>query len=165
MLRGELINLLKEMPIFGGLKEDTLSFILDQCPEISVLRDEYFFQEDDRATSMYVLRQGRVVVLKSWLGRQCMLRELMSGDCFGEMALIDLYPRSAAVKALEDCVAMELSAETFFELYRKDLEAFSLIYMNIAREISRRLRDADEKLFTAAMENKVDESEAVLKSI
>jgi len=63
------------------------------------------------------------------------------------MALLDLFPRSASVLALAPCTAIELSTATLYKLYETHLEQFALIQMNIARELSRRLRAADERLF------------------
>jgi CRP-like cAMP-binding protein len=100
---------------------------------------------------MFVLEEGRVAVLKRWQGANCLLRNLERGDCFGEMALLDLSPRSASVRAVEDCAAIELSAASLYQLYKKDLEQFAMIEMNMGREVSRRLRESDERLFRARM--------------
>jgi CRP-like cAMP-binding protein len=88
-----------------------------------------------------------VAVVKRWQGVDHHLRHLGPGDCFGEMALIDMSPRSASVIALEDCSALRLTNADLHRVYQADLEQFALIQMNIARELSRRLRIANERLF------------------
>ncbi len=75
------------------------------------------------------------------------MANLHEGDCFGEMSLIDLGPRTASVLAIEDCSAIKLSNVNILKIYQKDLEQFTLIQMNIGREISRRLRHMDEVIF------------------
>ncbi len=75
------------------------------------------------------------------------MRLLGEGDCFGETALADLFPRSASVMALEDCQAMEIPTQAVHELFQCDLEQFALLQTNIAREIGRRLRQSDSALF------------------
>jgi CRP/FNR family transcriptional regulator, cyclic AMP receptor protein len=139
------------MPIFGGIREDILKLILISSPLVSVPKGEFFFQESDEADSMFVLEQGRVAVLKFWQGQQHLLRNLEKGDCFGEMALMDLFPRSASVVALEDCTAIQLSTVSLHRVYEQDLEQFAMIQMNMGREVSRRLREMDERLFRARM--------------
>jgi CRP-like cAMP-binding protein len=52
---------------------------------------------------------------------------------------------------VEDCVAIELSSAHLMRLYEHDLEQFALIQMNLAREMSRRLRQTDEMLFRTRM--------------
>src|SRR4029079_1301261 len=97
------------MPVCVGIGTDTLRFLLDLCPVVSVPANEFFFREHDQADSMFVLEAGKVAVLKSWRGQE-FLRILKDGDCFGEMALMDLLPRSASIRAVEDCTAIRLSA-------------------------------------------------------
>ena len=101
---------------------------------------------------MFVLETGKAAVLKSWRGQNYFLRTLKEGDCFGEMAVMDLGPRSASVRAIEDCAAIRLSAENLYQLYAQDLKQFTLIQMNMGRrEIYRRLFRSDNRLFSAAM--------------
>lgn len=147
----ESIDLLQAMPLFGGVSESSLRLLLGASRELVLPRGEFFFREHEPGTSMFVLRAGRVAIVKSWEGRSYLLRYLEPGDCFGEMALLDLYPRSASILAVADCAALELPTDSLHQLYLQDLEQFTLIFMNIGREISRRLRDADGRLFERAM--------------
>jgi len=145
------IEQLQRMPVFGALGEDTLHFLLDEAREVSLGAGQFFFREGDRAESMYVLEMGRVAVLKGWRGNEFLLHYLEAGDCFGEMALLDLFPRSASVQAAADCTAMELRCSDLHRLFERDAEQFALIQMNIGREISRRLRLVDDLLFRVRM--------------
>ena len=145
------IELLQGMPIFGAIREDVLRALLQQASVVAVPTGAYFFREGDMPGGMFVLEAGRAAVLKDWQGRHYKLHELGRGDCFGEMALMDLMPRSASVKALEDCSAIELRPDHLMGLYELDLEQFTLIQMNMGREVCRRLRAADERLFATEM--------------
>lgn len=146
------IQLLQRMPIFGAIQPKTLEVLLGETTGVQVPAGEYFFREGETAEAMFVLERGRVRVLKRWEGRDHALRDLGAGDCFGEMALIDLFPRSASVLALEDCSAIRLTSGDLYRVYETDMEQFALIQMNIARELSRRLRTADEWLFRTEIE-------------
>lgn len=141
------LQLLQQMPIFGGIREEVLRFLLSLCPIVSVAKGQFFFHENDEANSVFVLEAGRVAVLKHCNGQLQLLGILGQGDCFGEMALMDLRSRSADVVALEDCTAIELSSSSLHKLYEKDVEQFALIQMNMGREVSRRLRHMEEELF------------------
>lgn len=143
----ERLAILQNMPIFGGVREDILEFMLSDAPMRTFRRDEYFFREGDDAHSMFVLESGSAAVVKAWQGGAYLLRKLYAGDCFGEMSLIDFCPRSASVVALADSRAIELTKPNFFRVYRRDLEQFALIQMNMGREVSRRLRATDAMLF------------------
>jgi len=145
------IDLLQAMPIFGALRDDTLAYLLQGAREVCVPAQGWFFREGDAAASLFVLQAGGASVLKAWKGRQYPLRRLGPGDCFGEMALMDLLPRSASVRADEACRAIELGAGDLQRLAEHDLEQFALMQMNMGREVSRRLRETDELLFAAGM--------------
>ena len=145
------IELLQGMPIFGGVRANTLEFLLGLCPVESAPKNAFFFREGDQADSMFVLEAGQVAVLKSWRGQDHLLQTLKQGDCFGEMSVMDLCPRSASVRVVEDCTAIRISAANLYRVYSQDLKQFALIQMNMGREVSRRLREADNRLFRARM--------------
>jgi CRP/FNR family cyclic AMP-dependent transcriptional regulator len=141
------IQLLQRTPIFGAIQARTLDVLLRGTVNVEVPAGALFFREGDSANAMFVLESGRVSVMKRREGADHHLRDLSAGDCFGEMALIDMSPRSASVIALEDCSAIRLTNADLYRVYQSDLEQFALIQMNIARELSRRLRIANERLF------------------
>lgn len=141
------VKLLQSMPIFGGISKESLEFLVDHSNMVHLSPGDYFFREGDDAVSMFVLERGKVAITKQWNGKEHLLKQLSQGDCFGEMALLDLYPRSASVVAMEPSDAIELHSSILLKLYEHDLEQFTVIQMNIGREISRRLRAADKQLF------------------
>jgi CRP/FNR family cyclic AMP-dependent transcriptional regulator len=64
--------------------------------------------EDTVAQHLYIVKRGRVKVVKRSGGGEAVLGELGPGNLFGEMALIDHRPRSASVIAIEPTVCIEL---------------------------------------------------------
>ena len=144
-------EVLQNMPIFGGLREDALRVLLEQAHSVERRAGAWFFREGDPARSMFVLETGQAQVTKHWGGREFVLNSLQPGDCFGEMALMDLAPRSASVRAESDCRSMEFSTDDLLRLYEVDVEQFALIQMNIGREVCRRLRITDDLLFRERM--------------
>jgi CRP-like cAMP-binding protein len=151
MMHGR-IRLLRNTPIFGGVADPILALLLDRVTEVVVRKGEFFFREGDDGLSAFVLERGSVSILKNWEGKRYFLRHLQAGDCFGEVALMDFCHRSASVRADEDCVAIELSTSDLWQVAKRDFEQFTTIYMNMGRELCRRLRDADERLFRAKIE-------------
>lgn len=145
------IELLQGMPIFGGVRAETLEFLLPFCPVVSVAKNDYFFREGEEGDSMFVIEKGKAAVLKSWQGQDHVLQTMNAGDCFGEMAVMDFGARSASVRALEDCTAIQISVGNLYKVYTQDLKQFALIQMNMGREVCRRLRAADDQLFNVKM--------------
>lgn len=93
------VQLLQRMPVFGGVREDTLLCLLQQARLRRVPAGGFFFREGEQALFMYVLESGSVTVHKNWQERELVLGTLGQGDCFGEMALLDMSARSASVRA------------------------------------------------------------------
>ena len=140
------IDLLRKMPIFGGLNEPSLSALLREAESVTLAEDEYFFREGDPGGELFVLQSGAVEVEREFNGRSVTLGRLSEGDCFGEMALVDFRPRSASVRAAMTCDAIRISLDVLRSLYRTDVEQYAMIMMNMGREVSRRLRVADDRI-------------------
>ncbi len=143
------LELLQSMPIFGGISTDTLAFLLKHSKLVAVSKDDYFYHENDPAQSLFVLVHGKVLLLKAWQGEDYILKTLKPGNCFGEVALMDLQPRNTSSLATEDSRAIEMTDGTFHRLYKREIEQFTIIRMNMAREVCRRLREADRRAFAA----------------
>jgi CRP-like cAMP-binding protein len=59
------------------------------------------------------------------------------------MSIVDVQPRSASIRALAPSSLLRLTTYDLDQLYRQDLKAYAIIVLNLARELSRRLRVAD----------------------
>lgn len=145
--KDERIHLLQAMPFFGAISDNSVALILDLSETQQIASGEYFFHQDERGDSLYLLEEGRAVIFKESNNKEYILRYAEDGDCFGELALIDFTPRSASVRAEKDCTAIKIPATALHSLYQQDAEQFLIIQMNIGREVSRRLRASDERWF------------------
>lgn len=145
------IRLLQRMPIFGGIKSESLDYLLGFCPVVAVPKNEFFFREGEEGDALFVLESGEAAVLKSWRGQDRLVQTLSVGDCFGEMAVMDHCHRSASVQAVDDCTAIRISSGDLYRVYSHDIKQFALIQMNMGREVSRRLREANDRLFRTQM--------------
>lgn len=136
---------LREIGLFGGLDEETLELLARELPVEEVAVGARVVSEGDAAREMFVVVSGELEVLKrSPTGSEVRVAMLGPGGWFGEMAIVDVQPRSATVRALAPSLLLRLTAEHVDRLlYRRDLKAYSLLIMNIARELSRRLRVMD----------------------
>lgn len=135
---------LRQIGLFGGLSDDVLEHLARTLPVIVSKPGDVIFREGEQARELFVLLNGEMEVQKrSRRGSDVRLALLGPGDWFGEMSVLDVQPRSATVRALAPSRLLVLRAQDLDSLYRRDLKAYSLLVLNIAREISRRLRVAD----------------------
>jgi CRP-like cAMP-binding protein len=145
-------EMLRGTPLFGALSDPALDLLISLSKPVTVAEGDCFFREGERGSSAFLLEQGRVAVIRRFLDRDHLLRELAAGDFFGEVALLDFGPRSATIRALAPCAGLEISARALRELSETHMKDFAIVYMNLGREVSRRLRKADERLFRALLE-------------
>lgn len=135
---------LRGIGLFGALSDDTLEFLISTLPILNVPAGEPIFREGELASEMFIVLSGEVEVLKkSKRGNEVRVAMLGAGDWFGEMSILDIQPRSATVIAIAPTKLLRLTSESLDALYRRDLKGYSLIVLNVAREMSRRLRVAD----------------------
>jgi CRP/FNR family transcriptional regulator, cyclic AMP receptor protein len=136
--------LLGDIGMFGALPDDVLNRLAQTLKVVHVLAGATLFKEGEDGRSMYVVLRGEVEVTKrSHRGADARMALLGPGDWFGEMSIVDVQPRSATVVALAPTSLLAITANDLDQLYRQDLKAYAIIVLNIARELSRRLRVAD----------------------
>jgi len=150
------VHMLQGVPTFGGINDEVLSFLLDRSSVIEKQAGEEIFHEGDYTASMFVIEDGDVSIYKRKAGEDCLMVVLHEGDCLGEMALFDYMPRSASAIAQSNCRLIEITSQNLYDIYKKDMEQFALIQMNLGREIARRLRRADELCVKCPLKTNTD---------
>jgi CRP-like cAMP-binding protein len=98
--------------------------------------------EDDDAANMYIIKRGKVRVLKRSRRGDVLLGDLGPGNLIGEMSLIDHQKRSASAIALEDTSCIELP----YQLIEDSVERSPSWVVAILRILVLRLRAADNAL-------------------
>ncbi len=156
-----LVSFLRKVPVFGGLEGRSMDHMVALLEERSFDAGEYIFNEGEHGRTMYVLREGEVEVLRSSSeGQQVPIVRLGPGETFGEMALVDLEPRSATVKVLRPATTYALTILDLYHLYQVDTYAYVIFLQNVCRMVSRRLRKADRRIaeFLSALSSAADRS-------
>jgi CRP/FNR family cyclic AMP-dependent transcriptional regulator len=139
------VAVLRDIGLFGALSDEVLGRIASALKAIRAAPGDTIFREGDgKAREMYVVLEGEMeVTRRSRRGRDTRVAILGPTDCFGEMSMIDMQTRSATVRALAPSRLLKVTSEDMDALYRSDLKSYALIVLNIARDLSRRLRVAD----------------------
>lgn len=147
-MRAPLPADLAPLPLFGGLSEQMLDAFAKKAEVLELKTGQEVFHEGDAARAIYVVVAGRLEAVKQKGDGELVLSRMTAGECFGEMSFIDMQPRSATVRAVEPTTLWAWPYAVIHERYCSDSKCYTLFVMNIARELSRRLRRADEMLVT-----------------
>lgn len=135
---------LRGIGLFGALPDEVLAYLCASLERLTVDAGDLIFREGDSGRELFVVLEGRLEVLKrSSAGAETPVASLGPQDWFGEMSVLDVQPRSATVRAVCPARLLRVRAADLDALYRRDLKAYTLVVLNVARELSRRLRAAD----------------------
>ncbi|HPG51726.1 MAG TPA: Crp/Fnr family transcriptional regulator [Spirochaetota bacterium] len=118
---------------------------------VNFKQGDYIFREGDAADVMYMIHRGRVQISKGLGSFDENIRILGEGEFVGEMAIINVKPRSASAVAMEDCILIKMDRESFNETIKKNHE-FSV---SVIQFLSERLRETDELLMKYANQERI----------
>jgi CRP/FNR family transcriptional regulator, cyclic AMP receptor protein len=152
MAPDELQAFLSKTSFFGGLMPETVAIVAGMLKEKRVPAGEVLFAEGDTGKSMYIVREGALIVQRHCGdGSQARLLMMRPGDFFGVTSLIEMEPRPFSCLAEKDSLLYELTNLDLYKLYKSDQKTYILLVQNIARELCRRLRKAGQRI--AALED------------
>ena len=76
-------------------------------------KGETLMREGERGDCAFIIESGSVEILVQRAGQLLQIGTRGPGSMLGEMAMIDDKPRTATVRALADCAAIEITREDF----------------------------------------------------
>lgn len=142
------IQVLTQVPLFDGLPEAELRAFAPLLRERRFPKGSVILMQGDPGDALYLIGTGQVkVVLIGDDGREVILSVLGQGSFFGEMSLLDDQPRSAHVVAMEEATLLQLRREDFQTRLRTSPD----VAIALLRELSRRLRRADDTIGSLAL--------------
>jgi len=120
---------------------------------------EVIFREGDEGNSFFRILEGNVGVYVNYgTDDQLKLVTLVPGQFFGEMAVIESYPRSTTVVAESDVRAVEVPEEGLKDYFAEDPDTILAIMKHIGTRLKELTKDYnDAKILLAEIESaKVD---------
>jgi len=112
MLTIDKVMILKSVEIFAQTPGETLAELALVVKEVEFPAGTEICAKGDTGTSMYVIVSGAVRVHDG--GRT--IARLGAREIFGEMAALDMEPRSASITAEEDALCLTLDRDVLFEV-------------------------------------------------
>lgn len=117
-LNKEAAAILRAEPLFACLNEEQIAGLLRDAEMNQFGRGEAIIKEGSEGESMFILLRGTAHVSVTKSDTLIRVGVLRQGDCFGEMSLLTGEPRTATVRAENDCEVIEISKSVMGELLR-----------------------------------------------
>jgi CRP-like cAMP-binding protein len=110
-------------------------------------RNEIIFKQGDKSDCMYDIRMGTVGIYANYgTKEEKLLTELGKDQFFGEMGIIEGYPRSATAVAMGDMTELTVIAKEEFADYCRENPEKTLLIM---KHMSTRIRDLTQSYLGA----------------
>lgn len=143
---------LRGIPIFGGLQDSGLERLLRMMEQQTFPVGAAVAKQGESGRSMYIVRAGELIVKRALGSGPVRVVRIKPGDFFGETTLIEIHPMSASVVVEQAATLYRLTNRDLYRLYQEDQPAYVMVVMNLARELCRRLRKAEQRICEMAEE-------------
>jgi sigma-B regulation protein RsbU (phosphoserine phosphatase) len=128
--------------LFPNLSPEALVDVADLARVRSFEEGQTIIQEGRLEHTFYIVLDGRAEVVKQMGDKEQSLALKTPGQFFGEMALIEDVSRSATVRALEPCRALEIDRHVFGQLLKHQPS----VALTLMRQLSVNLRKTDHAI-------------------
>jgi CRP/FNR family cyclic AMP-dependent transcriptional regulator len=136
------LEILRNHPILGELPNASIERLLSCATTRKVRRGTTIFAKGDAGTQLIAILSGRIkIAISSPEGREAVLNVVHEGEVFGEIALFDGRPRTAAAIAITDCELMSIDRRHFLPLVREQPD----IALKLIEILCVRLRRSSEQ--------------------
>lgn len=136
------ISYLKNVPLFAEFNDRDLNRLQKIAGVMSFNTGQKIFDKGTAGDRLYIVLSGRVKIFAVSGLKKKTLAYLEQGEFFGEMALLDLQPRSASSVAIEPSELVVIKKKDFQRL----IFNYPEISLQIMRTLSKRLRQADSEI-------------------
>ena len=142
-----ILSFLKEIELFRGLDEHEFLLLQSSLGEKELVKGDVLFRENTPRADIYIIFSGEIELFKKTpFGVEKKLAIFGRGDFLGEGSWATDSPHSTTARALQQARILTVKKDFFLESGSASIKIFS----NIARVISRRMRNANNRLMNEA---------------
>lgn len=134
----EKVIFLQNVDVFSELPTEELGYLAAIAEEMSYLKDEVIFREQEPSDALYLVLEGSIRLHKG----DDEITTAHSKDTFGTWALFDYEPRVATATVSSDCRLLRITREDFFDLLSDHVQ----ITQGVFKTLVKRLRGLLERV-------------------
>ncbi len=107
---------MQELFLLQHLSSEDFEILCSHATERHVPNDQIIFEEGDSASEFYFVTSGSISIYIQKYHRTEDISTIHSGDCFGEMAILNQSRRTASAKTIQDSTLQCLDREQFHSI-------------------------------------------------
>jgi len=114
-----IVQFLKKCSVFETFSPTLLADVANKMQHEIHPAGTFIIRQGDEGDKFYIIRRGKVEVIKEYGEKSDVIAILETGAFFGELALLRKEPRAATIKATEEVELLTLSKEIFMDVVQK----------------------------------------------
>ena len=134
-------DLLRKVPIFGGLDPARLKLLAFTSRAVKFAPGENIVRINEPSDSAYVIIDGEAEILDEAKDGEIILDQIGRNDIIGEQGVLLNAPRSATVRAKTAVRALRISSDVFLSLLTDNPDCA----LHVMRELSTRVKEANAR--------------------
>ncbi len=151
MDRTQIIEFLKNVRLFDELDNEQLGLLAESAEIKKFKKNQLVFQENSPRKNLTLIVDGEIELFKKTpYGEEKRLTFFAKYDFLGEGALMDDYPHSTSARASLATTVIVINRDRFRENSKNNPELTAKVLSNVARVISRRMRQTSTRVANAA---------------
>src|SRR5262245_37355922 len=128
--------------LFRRLNASELTALRQIARERTFSAGQDIFKEGDNGDGIYLVKDGQVEIsVRISTDNRRVFAQIGPGELFGEMAVVELKPRSATATAAKDTVVYFIPRDELLVM----VERSATLSLDLLREISQRLREHNQR--------------------
>jgi CRP-like cAMP-binding protein len=140
-------DILSRVPFFQELTAAEIDRIASIGRVVPYQKDMVLFHEGDAGEAFYVVLAGAIRISKSVPGKGDQTLAFMEqGGFFGEMALVDDFPRSATAITQQDTLVLFIERRPLLEVFQVEPVIGRKVLWAFCRTLSIRLRETNDRI-------------------
>lgn len=138
------VNFLKSVTLFIEFEADELEHLRRVLHTSHFAPGDVILEEGNANRALHIVKNGRIRVTRSVHDREVSLCDLVSGQTFGELSIIEDGVASASLRAVTDTEVLSISMGDLAAFLRDKPAAAAKFWREIAVDLRRRLLQTND---------------------
>ncbi len=138
------VDFLKSVTLFIEFDSDELDLLRQMLHSTTFGQGDVILEEGNANRALHIVKNGRIRVTRSVQDREVSLCDLVTGQTFGELSIIEDGVASATLRAVAETEVLSISMGDLASFLRQKPSAAAKFWREIAVDLRRRLLQTND---------------------